>query len=121
MYLSSTYFLLSLAYSFGSSIPSSSKAVDNQNNDLLSLLLFFIAAIDTTFYIWTITSINNVLITLAAKKQAHKYFLYRNFRAVLFISLFCTAVWALFGSIGGSFLFFFPERNMFYEPRLYLY
>jgi len=99
VYLSSTYFLLSLAYSFGSSIPSSSKAVDNQNNDLLSLLLFFIAAIDTTFYIWTITSINNVLITLAAKKQAHKYFLYRNFRAVLFISLFCTAVWALFGSI----------------------
>ncbi len=99
LYLGATYFLLSLAYSFGTSLPSNAKAVDNQNNDLLSLLLFFIAAIDTTFYIWTITSINNNMATLAAKKQASKYILYRNFRAVLFISLFFSTVWALYGSI----------------------
>ncbi len=45
LYLGGTYFLLSLAYSFGTSLPNSSKSVENQSSDLLSLILFFTAGI----------------------------------------------------------------------------
>jgi hypothetical protein len=38
-------------------------------------------------------------VTLAARKQAVKYVLYRNFRSILFVSLFFSCVWALYGSV----------------------
>ena len=58
-----------------------------------------LAGVDTTFYIWIITSINNIMITLAARKQATKYVLYRNFRFILFVSLFATFTWILYSSV----------------------
>jgi len=99
LYLGGAYFLLSLVYTFVTHLPSGFRSVDGPDIDLLSLCVFLLAGIDTTFYIWIITSINNLLTSLAARKQAVKYLLYRNFRAVLFVSLFFTCVWALYSSI----------------------
>jgi len=97
--LGGSYFILSLVYTIVTTIPSSLKVVNNSEFDLISMVVFLLAAVDTIFYIWIITSINNLLVTLAARKQAAKYLLYRNFRAVLFVSLFFTCVWALYGSV----------------------
>jgi len=62
----------------------------------LSLAAFMLAGIDTTFYIWIVSSINSLLHTLAARKQGGKYLLYRNFRSVLFVSMFFTVAWAVY-------------------------
>lgn len=99
LYLGSAYFVLSLLYTFMTHLPASFKAVDGPDVDLLSLCVFLLAGIDTAFYIWIFTSINSLLTSLAARKQAVKYLLYRNFRAVLFVSLFFTCVWALYSSV----------------------
>jgi len=40
---------------------------------MLALIVMMLAAIDTTFYIWIMMSLNNILISLAARKQAAKY------------------------------------------------
>jgi hypothetical protein len=99
LYLGGGYFILSLIYTVVTNLPSSSKTVGDPNYDFLSLIVFLLAVIDTTFYIWIFTSIHNLMITLASRKQGTKYMLYRNFRSVLFVLLFFTCVWALYGSV----------------------
>ena len=97
--LGSSYLFLSLLYGFSTTSSTSNKVVDNSSAQLLTLIVLLLAAIDTTFYVWTLSSISNLLITLAARKQATKYLLYRNFRTVLLTSVFFTCVWAIYGSI----------------------
>lgn len=97
--LGGAYFTLSLIYTLSASVQAFNKRIDESEADLLSLVVFLLAGIDTIFYVWILTSIHNLLTSLAAKKQGVKYLLYRNFRAVLFISLFFTCLWALYGSI----------------------
>lgn len=99
LYLGGSYFVCSLIYTMLVSLPSSSKPVTEPQYDFISLLVFVLATIDTTFYIWIFTSINNLMVSLAARKQSVKYLLYRNFRAVLFAMLFFTCLWALYGSV----------------------
>ena len=99
LYLGLAYFLLSLVYTVATSLPSGNHAADESEYDMLSMVVFVLAAVDTAFYVWTLTALNNLLGGLAARKQAAKYILYRNFRSVLFISLFATCVWVLYGSV----------------------
>lgn len=97
--LGGSYFILSLIYTIITALPSSLKVVQASEFDLVSMVVFLLALIDTAFYIWIFTSVNNLLTSLASRKQATKYLLYRNFRSILFISLFFAVVWALYGSI----------------------
>ncbi len=99
LFLGLTYFVLSLIYTLATEFPSNSTPIDDPEYNMISLVILMLAGVDTTFYIWIITSINNLLITLAARKLVMKYLLYRNFRYVLFISLFCTLVWVVYGSM----------------------
>jgi hypothetical protein len=99
LYLGGAYFVFSLIYTLITTWPTSSKKVAEPTYDLISLLVFILATIDTTFYIWIFTSINNLMVSLAARKQSVKYLLYRNFRTVLFTLLFFTCLWALYGSV----------------------
>jgi hypothetical protein len=80
-------------------MPSTLKVVKASEFDLLSMVVFLLAIVDTIFYVWILSSINNLLSSLASRRQATKYLLYRNFRAVLFVSLFFALVWAVYGSI----------------------
>lgn len=96
LYLGFAYFGLSLIYNLAVTVPTNSQQADDPAYDLLSLAVFMLAGIDTTFYIWIISSINNLLQSLAARKQGAKYLLYRHFRSVLFISIFFTFVWAAY-------------------------
>ena len=93
-----SYFVLSLYYTVFNSLPARNKQADDPYNNLFSLCLVLLAGVDTTFYCWVFLSINNILSGLAARKQAAKYLLYRNFRVVLFISLSANFVWILYGS-----------------------
>jgi hypothetical protein len=99
LYLGGAYLVCSLMYTLITGLPSTSKSVTEPEYDLLSLLTFVLAAIDTTFYVWIFTSINNLMTSLAARKQSVKYLLYRNFRAVLFAMLIFTCGWALYSSV----------------------
>jgi len=103
IFLGSTYFLLSLIYTLSTKFASNSATMSDPEYNFLSLVILMLAGVDTTFYIWTITSINNLLVTLAARKLVTKYLLYRNFRYVLFVSLFFTFVWVIYGSIQVSY------------------
>lgn len=98
LYLGGTYFVLSLVYTLITSFSGSSKFVGDPTYDFMSLIVFLLAVVDTTFYIWIFTSINNLMTSLAARKQGVKYMLYRNFRGVLITLLVLTCLWALYGS-----------------------
>ena len=93
------YFILSLYYTITNSMPSRNRKAGDLHDTIFSLVVFFLAAVDTTFYCWVFLSINNILSGLAARKQAAKYILYRNFRHVLILSLFANCCWVLYGSV----------------------
>jgi hypothetical protein len=100
LFLGGMYCFLSLVYSISSTLPQSSKAIDRKSEiDFLSAVVLILASIDTTFYIWIFTSLSNLLTSLAARKQGAKYLLYRNFRSVLFVSLFFSIIWGLYRSL----------------------
>lgn len=99
LYLGASYFVLSFIYSLILSLSPPTKAVDDDDYNFLSLLVFLLAMIDTTFYIWIFTSINNLMVSLAARKQGVKYMLYRNFRIVLVTMLALTMGWVLYSSV----------------------
>jgi hypothetical protein len=88
--LGSAYFCLSLINTILRNLPPGSKPIDS-NLDILTLIILLLEGVDTTFYIWILSSIQNLMTTLAARKQAVKYILYRDFRSVLFVSIFFTA------------------------------
>ena len=93
--LGSAYFIFSLMYTLQVNLPSSGSKVVGEF-DMLMLIVLLLEGIDTTFYIWIVSSINNLMITLAARRQAVKYILYRDFRSVLFVSIFFTAAGLLY-------------------------
>ena len=64
--------MLSIIYFIGNNIPISSTTSTNiaeASYDLVSITIFLLAAVDTTFYMWIFTSINNLMSSLAARKQ----------------------------------------------------
>lgn len=97
--LGSAYFVLSFIYSLMVNLSPTTKSVMDPDYDLVSLVVFLLALVDTTFYIWIFTSINNLLTTLASRRQGVKYLLYRNFRNVLLVMLFFTCAWVLYSSV----------------------
>lgn len=92
------YFSLSLYYTVATSLPTRNRSAYDASSAMLTFVTLLLAGVDTAFYCWTFTSINNILEGLAVRKQAAKYILYRNFRNVLFISLFANVVWVIYGS-----------------------
>lgn len=98
LYLGGSYFVLSFVYSLLVNLSSSTRSVTDSDYDVVSLIVFLLALVDTTFYVWIFTSINNLLTSLASRKQGVKYLLYRNFRTVLLVLLFFTCGWVLYSS-----------------------
>ena len=56
------------------------------------------AGADSLFYIWTLASVNELIITLRARKQHTKANLYSKFQKVLYISCFLCVSWAIYTS-----------------------
>jgi hypothetical protein len=98
LYLGGAYFVLSFIYSLLSHSPNT-RTVADSDYDMLSLIVFLLAMVDTTFYIWIFTSINNLLTSLAARKQGVKYTLYLQFRTVLALLLAFTCAWVVYSSV----------------------
>jgi hypothetical protein len=99
LYLGGAYLVFSLIYSISISLPGGNKKADDIGYEMLSLVVFILALIDTIFYVWVLNSVSDLIDGLAVRKQAAKYILYRNFRNVLFLSLLSTFTWILYGSI----------------------
>jgi len=99
MKLGLAYFVASLCYVLATIYPSRHASTGGSNINFLTFLVLLQAAIDTVFYIWIIQSINALLSSLAARQQGMKYLLYRNFRASLFLALFCAIVWGLYSAL----------------------
>lgn len=98
LYLGGSYFVLSFVYSLMMNLSPSTRSVDDSDYDMVSLIVFLLALVDTTFYVWIFTSINNLITSLASRKQGVKYLLYRNFRTVLLVLLVFTCAWVLYSS-----------------------
>jgi len=67
---------LSIIYFIGNNITITSATSANiaeASYDLISIAIFLLAAVDTTFYMWIFTSINNLMTTLAARKQGNYF------------------------------------------------
>lgn len=106
--LGGVYCFVSLVYAALSALPNSSRPADGPTYDLLSIAVFSLAVVDTTFYIWVFTSINNLITSLAARRQVVKWMLYKNFRNILVTLLIFACVWTIYSSsiflkdVGGS-------------------
>ena len=99
MQLGGAYFVVSFAYVIVTMFPTKHKKTDENDVDYVSLFIFLLAAIDTVFYVWIIQSISALLATLAVRQQGVKYLLYRNFRGVLFLALFCAIIWSIYSGL----------------------
>ena len=99
MKLGVAYLTASLCYVLATMFPNRHATAGETVVDFSTVLVFIQASIDTVFYVWIIQSINALLASLAARQQGIKYLLYRNFRAVLFLSLFCACVWGLYSGL----------------------
>jgi hypothetical protein len=110
MYLGLGYTVLSSIYTLVSALPNRGRYLgDPTYENLFSLVTMLLATIDTTFYMWTISSLNSILVTLRARKQTAKLALYLKFRAILVASVACAVFWAIYGAylVGGD----VAERN----------
>lgn len=98
--IGASYFILSLIYTLSTSLPSSSKrSVDDEDTDLMAIVLLLLMAVEATFYFWIFKSLGNLLDSLAARKQAAKYQLYRGFQAALLFSLLLTCGLGIFAVV----------------------
>ena len=106
-YLSGGYYILAVVYTLASNVPANSHIVgDPEFSDLLSLVVFMLAMVDTTFYIWVLTSLNSLIKSLKSRQQNVKLILYERFRYVLFTSLLLSCIWATYSMAmyyGGEF------------------
>lgn len=110
MYLGLGYTVLSSIYTLGASLPNGGRYLgDPTSENLFSLVTMLLATVDTTFYMWTISSLNSILVTLRARKQTAKLALYLKFRAILVATVLCAVFWAIYGAylVGGD----VAERN----------
>lgn len=97
--LTFVYCVLSLIYTFSSSLPTSSKNLgDPEFGNIFAIVVMLLAAIDTTFYMWTINSLNNLVVTLQSRQQTVKLLLYTRFRNVLVLAITCAFIWAFYGA-----------------------
>lgn len=99
-FLGCSYFVLSLIYTLTITMPSNARFVgDIEFENMLALVVLMLAAVDTTFYMWIIKSLNSLISALESRRQVDKCALYRNFRFVLYLSLAFSVIWVLYSSI----------------------
>lgn len=97
IYLGGSYYILSIVFTLASNGQTNSHlAGDPEFSDLKSLLVFMLAMVDTTFYIWTLVSLHSLITTLRSRQQNTKLQLYERFRIVLFFSLTFSCSWAIY-------------------------
>jgi hypothetical protein len=100
VYMGCSYFVLSLIYTLTITMPSNARFVaDIEFENMLALVVLMLAAVDTTFYMWIIRSLNNLITALETRRQVEKCALYQNFRLVLFLSLSFSIIWAVYSSM----------------------
>mmetsp|Transcript_5560 Transcript_5560/g.5744 ORF Transcript_5560/g.5744 Transcript_5560/m.5744 type:complete len:522 (-) Transcript_5560:124-1689(-) len=100
LYLCGGYYTLSVVFTLASNVPAKSQIVgDPEFSDLLSLVVFMLAMVDTIFYVWILTSLNNLIISLRSRQQMVKLALYTKFRIILFLSLLFSCSWAMYSMI----------------------
>jgi hypothetical protein len=98
--LGTAYFVFSVVYTAMSNSTAGAGGLPADTfRGVQTLVVFLMAVVDTTFYIWVFTSINNLILSLASRKQGVKYILYKNFRAVLVSLLFFTCLWMLYSTV----------------------
>jgi hypothetical protein len=98
LYLGIAYTVLSSLYTLAASMPTGAQYVgDSQLQSLFSLVIMLLAITDTIFYMWILSSLNNLIITLRSRKQTVKYELYNQFRIILIVCVSLAVAWALYG------------------------
>lgn len=95
--LGASYFVLSLLYTLFSALPdSSTQPVDDPTVDLMAVVIMLLMAVEATFYFWIFKSLASLLDSLAARKQALKYHMYKTFQSALLFSLVLTCLLGIY-------------------------
>ena len=66
-------------------------------DSLFSLVVLFLAGLDSVFYLWSFNSISSLVQSLQVRRQSLKLALYSQLRNVLMVSVGVSAAWALYG------------------------
>uniref|UniRef100_A0A7S0GMJ3 GOST seven transmembrane domain-containing protein n=1 Tax=Proboscia inermis TaxID=420281 RepID=A0A7S0GMJ3_9STRA len=67
--------------------------------DALTILTFVVAAVDVSFYMWILDSLNSTMQYLESMNQNMKLLRYLRLRLVLLISILFAIAWAVFGIV----------------------
>lgn len=70
--------------------------------DVYTILTFIVAAIDCTFYMWILDSLNSTMQYLENMNQSNKLKRYLRLRLILMISILFGIVWAVFGIVDSA-------------------
>jgi len=97
--LGTLYAFFSFIYDVTSSISNTSHEFVSNDSDFSSLVVIGLAGCDAVFYIWTFSSINELVTNLEARKQQMKANLYYHFQRVLYGSFVLCVLWGLYSSV----------------------
>ncbi len=94
--LGGSYFCLSLLYQSNALIPGepTRTSIPEPQANLNILVVLLLASVDSVFYVWTFSALNNIITSLSVRSQSAKLSLYINFRNILYISLLLIFSWA---------------------------
>lgn len=67
--------------------------------DVITILTFFVAVIDATFYMWIFDSLSSTMENLEATQQTRKLLRYLRLRCLLLLSILFAVVWAVFSLV----------------------
>lgn len=94
-----TYAVMSYIYDTQNSDSLASDLLTPLDKDAYTFTVMVMAAADSIFYIWTFSSINELIMIVETKKQVLKAVLYRRFRNVLGLSLGLCIAWGAYSTL----------------------
>ena len=92
------YAVTSFIYDISSSMSPTTHIAEPSDSSMMTLVVVGLAAVDSMFYIWTFAAVNELIITLTARKQKLKALLYTRFQMVLYVSCILSVVWLLYST-----------------------
>lgn len=92
------YAAVSFIYDISSSMSPTTHIAEPSDSSFMTLVVVGLAAVDSMFYIWTFAAVNELIITLTARKQTLKALLYTRFQMVLYVSCILSIVWLLYST-----------------------
>lgn len=84
----------------------------DEEEDIVTILTFVVAAVDVTFYMWILDALNGTMQYLENMNQHMKLKRYLRLRCILLLSILFAVVWSVFGIVDN-----YLDEGMFEEEK----